>query len=170
MAHPLSFPTLTEVLNIDVTTIPQGFSVVCIELKSWLIYDATASDALVTGQVFAPSVGAGRWFRSNNTANKLNTITSVTTTSGTTVADFTSVEQVRVVFTQNSTINLQSVLRNGAGALILDRNSGAWTISGWDSRMRWSAGQSAFAFSSNLAVIEFICLNGLVYVKSVTSY
>jgi hypothetical protein len=170
MAHPLSFATLTEVRNLDVTTIPQGFAVVCIELKSWVIYDATAADALVTNQVIAPSVGSGRWFRSNNTANKLNTITSVTTTTGTTVADFTSVEQVRVVFTQNSTINLQATLRNGAGSLLLDRNSGAWTISGWDARIRWGAGVSVFAFSSDFAVIEFVCFGSLIYVKSVTSY
>ena len=169
MAHPISFSTLTEVLNLDVSALPQGFAVVCIELKSWLIYDATALDATVAGQIFAPTVGAGRWFRSNNTANKLNTITSVTTTSGTTIADFTSVEQVRVVFTQNSTINLQTTLRNGAGSLMLDRNSGAWTIMGFDSRFEWGS-WSVFAFSSNFAVIEFTCLNNLIYVKSVTSY
>lgn len=169
MAHPISFSTLTEVLNLDVSALPQGFAVVCIELKSWLIYDATASDATVSGQIFAPTVGAGRWFRSNNSANKLNTITSVTTTSGTTVADFTSVEQVRVVFTQNSTINLQTTLRNGAGSLLLDRNSGAWTITGFDSRFRWAT-IPVFAFSSNFAVIEFVCINSLIYVKSVTSY
>jgi len=169
MAHPISFPTLTEVLNLDVSAIPQGFAVVCIELKSWLIYDATSSEAIVSGQIFAPTTGAGRWFRSNNTANKLNTITSVTTTSGTTVADFTSVEQVRVVFTQNSTINLQTTLRNGAGSLLLDRNSGSWTITGWDSRLRWGS-NSVFAFSSNFAIIEFTCINNLIYIKSVTSY
>jgi hypothetical protein len=169
MAHPISFSTLTEVLNLDVSTLPQGFAVVCIELKAWLIYDATSSEAAVSGQIFAPTVGAGRWFRSNNTANKLNTITSVTTTSGTTVADFTSVEQVRVVFTQNSTINLQTTLRNGAGSLLLDRNSGAWTITGWDSRLRWGSWDT-FVFSSNFAVIEFVCINNLIYVKSVTSY
>jgi hypothetical protein len=169
MAHPISFPTLTEVLNLDVSTLPQGFAVVCIELKSWLIYDATSSEAAVSGQIFAPTAGVGRWFRSNNTANKLNTITSVTTTSGTTVADFTSVEQVRVVFTQNSTINLQTTLRNGAGSLLLDRNSGAWTITGWDSRLRWGSWDT-FVFSSNFAVIEFVCINNLIYVKSVTSY
>jgi hypothetical protein len=169
MAHPISFSTLTEVLNLDVSALPQSFAVVCVELKSWLIYDATASDAIVAGQIFAPTTGAGRWFRSNNTANKLNTITSVTTTSGTTVADFTSAEQVRVVFTQNSTINLQTTLRNGAGSLILDRNSGSWTISGWDSRLRWGS-WATFAFSSNFAIIEFTCFNNLIYVKSVTSY
>jgi hypothetical protein len=169
MAHPISFSTLTEVLNLDVSTLPQGFAVVCIELKSWLIYDATSSEAAVAGQIFAPTAGAGRWFKSNNTANKLNTITSVTTTSGTTVADFTSVEQVRVVFTQNSTINLQTTLRNGAGSLLLDRNSGAWTITGWDSRLRWGSWDT-FVFSSNFAVIEFVCINNLIYVKSVTSY
>ncbi len=65
MAHPISFDTLTEVLNLDVSTLPQGFAVVCIELKSWLIYDATASDATVSGQIFAPTAGSGRWFRSN---------------------------------------------------------------------------------------------------------
>ena len=169
MAHPISFSTLTEVLNLDVSTLPQGFAVVCIELKSWFIYDATSSEAIVSGQIFAPTTGAGRWFRSNNSANKLNTITSVTTTSGTTVADFTSVEQVRVVFTQNSTINLQTTLRNGAGSLLLDRNSGAWTITGWDSRVHWGS-HSVFAFSSNFAIIEFTCINNFVYVKSVTSY
>jgi hypothetical protein len=169
MAHPISFSTLTEVLNLDVSTLPQGFAVVCIELKSWLIYDATSSEAAVAGQIFAPTVGAGRWFRSNNTANKLNTITSVTTTSGTTVADFTSVEQVRVVFTRNSTINLQTTLRNGAGSLLLDRNSGIWTITGFDSRFRFGTWGS-FAFSSNFAVIEFVCIDNLIYVKSVTNY
>ena len=169
MAHPISFDTLTEVLNLDVSAIPQGFAVVCIELKAWIIYDATASDATVSGQIFAPTVGAGRWFRSNNTANKLNTITSVTTTSGTTVADFTSTEQVRVVFTQNSTINLQTTLRNGAGSLLLDCNSGSWTITGWDSRFRFGTWGS-FAFLSNFAIIEFVCINNLIYVKSVTSY
>ena len=169
MAHPISFGTLTEVLNLDVSTIPQGFAVVCVELKSWLIYDATSADAAVSGQIFAPTAGAGRWFRSNNTANKLNTITSVTTTTPITVADFTSVEQVRVVFTQNSTINLQTTLRNGAGSLLLDRNSGTWTITGWDSRVRWGS-NSVFAFSSNFAVIDFVCINSLIYVKSVTSY
>ncbi|MCA2594027.1 MAG: hypothetical protein IM526_02550 [Microcystis sp. M38BS1] len=169
MAHPISFATTTEVLNLDISALPQGFAVVCIELKSWLIYDATASDATVAGQIFAPTVGAGRWFRSNNTANKLNTITSVTTTTSTTVADFTSVEQVRVVFTQNSTINLQTVLRNGAGSLLLDRNSGSWTITGWDSRVRWGT-WSVFAFTSNFAIIEFTCINNLIYVKSITSY
>lgn len=169
MAHPISFDTLTEVLNLDVSALPQGFAVVCIELKSWLMYDATSSEAAVAGQIFAPTAGAGRWFRSNNTANKLNTITSVITTSGTTVADFTSTEQVRVVFTRNSTINLQTTLRNGAGSLLLDRNSGAWTISGWDSRLRWGT-IPTFVFSSNFAVIEFICINSLIYVKSVTSY
>ena len=169
MAHPISFDTLTEILNLDVSTIPQGFAVVCIELKSWLIYDATSSEAAVSGQIFAPTVGAGRWFRSNNTANKLNTITSVTTTTSTTVADFTSVEQVRVVFTQNSTINLQTTLRNGAGSLLLDRNSGAWTITGLDSRFRFGS-IPVFAFSSNFAIIEFVCVNNLIYVKSVTSY
>jgi hypothetical protein len=169
LAHSISFATTTEVLNLDVSTLPQGFAVVCIELKSWLIYDATASDATVSGQIFAPTTGAGRWFRSNNTANKLNTITSVTTTSGTTVADFTSVEQVRVVFTQNSTINLQATLRNGVGTLLLDRNSGAWTITGFDSRFRFGT-WSTFAFSSNFAMIEFVCINSLIYVKSVTSY
>jgi hypothetical protein len=169
LAHSISFATTTEVLNLDVSTLPQGFAVVCIELKSWLIYDATASDATVSGQIFAPTTGAGRWFRSNNTANKLNTITSVTTTSGTTVADFTSVEQVRVVFTQNSTINLQATLRNGVGTLLLDRNSGSWTITGFDSRFRFGT-WSTFAFSSNFAMIEFVCINSLIYVKSVTSY
>lgn len=169
MAHPISFSTLTEVLNLDISTIPQGFAVVCVELKSWLIYDATAADATVSGQIFAPTTGAGRWFRSNNTTNKLNTITSVTTTTSTTVADFTSVEQVRVVFTQNSTINLQTTLRNGAGSLLLDRNSGAWTIAGFDSRFKFGT-YSVFAFSSNFAVIEFVCINNLIYVKSVTSY
>jgi hypothetical protein len=169
MAHPISFSTLTEVLNLDVSTLPQGFAVVCIEMKSWLIYDATAADTTVSGQIFAPTTGAGRWFRSNNTANKLNTITSVTTTTSTTVADFTSVEQVRIVFTQNSTINLQTTLRNGAGSLLLDRNSGAWTITGWDSRFRFGS-LPTFAFSSNFAIIEFTCLNNLIYVKSITSY
>ena len=169
MAHPISFSTLTEILNLDVSAIPQSFAVVCIELKSWLIYDATSADAVVSGQIFAPTVGAGRWFRSNNTTNKLNTITSVTTTSGTTVADFTSVEQVRVVFTQNSTINLQATLRNGVGTLLLDRNSGSWTITGFDSRFRFGT-WSTFAFSSNFAMIEFVCINSLIYVKSVTSY
>lgn len=169
MAHPISFSTLTEILNLDVSTLPQGFAVVCIELKSWLIYDATSADAVVSGQIFAPTTGAGRWFRSNNTANKLNTITSVTTTSGTTVADFTSVEQVRVIFTQNSTINLQTTLRNGAGSLLLDRNSGSWTITGFDSRFRWAT-HSVFAFSSNFAIIEFVCINNLIYVKSVVNY
>lgn len=169
MAHPISFDTLTEVLNLDVSTIPQGFAVVCIELKSWLIYDATSSEATVSGQIFAPTVGAGRWFRSNNTANKLNIPTSVTTTTSTTVADFTSTEQVRVVFTQNSTINLQTTLRNGAGSLLLDRNSGSWTITGWDSRFRFGS-NPVFAFSSNFAIIEFICINNLIYVKSVTNY
>ena len=169
MAHPISFDTLTEVLNLDVSEIPQGFAVVCIELKSWLIYDATSSEAAVSGQIFAPTAGAGRWFRSNNTANKLNIPTSVTTTTSTTVADFTSVEQVRVVFTQNSTINLQTTLRNGAGSLLLDRNSGSWTITGFDSRVRWGS-WSPFAFSSNFAIIEFTCINNLIYVKSVTSY
>jgi hypothetical protein len=169
LAHPISFDTLTEVLNLDVSTIPQGFAVVCIELKSWLIYDATSSEATVSGQIFAPTAGSGRWFRSNNTTNKLNTITSVTTTSGTTVADFTSVEQVRVVFTQNSTINLQTTLRNGAGSLLLDRNSGSWTITGWDSRFRFGA-LSSPTFTSNFLVIEFVCFNSLIYVKSINTY
>ena len=169
MAHPISFSTLTEVLNLDVSAIPQGFAVVCIELKSWLIYDATSADAAVSGQIFAPTAGAGRWFRSNNTTNKLNTITSVTTTTSTTVADFTSVEQVRVVFTQNSTINLQTTLRNGAGSLLLDRNSGTWTITGFDTRFRWGT-LGVFAFTSNFAVIDFVCINNLIYVTGVASY
>jgi hypothetical protein len=169
MAHPITFSTLTEVLNLDVSSIPQGFAVVCIELKSWLIYDATASDATVAGQIFAPTAGAGRWFRSNNTANKLDTITSVTTTTSTTVADFTSVEQVRVVFTQNSTINLQTVLRNGAGSLLLDRNSGAWTITGFDSRFRFGS-LSSPAFTSNFLIVNFICINSLIYVTEYNSY
>jgi hypothetical protein len=74
-----------------------------------------------------------------------------------------------VVFTQNSTINLQTTLRNGAGSLLLDRNSGSWTITGWDSRFRFGS-NPVFAFSSNFAIIEFICINNLIYVKSINTY
>jgi hypothetical protein len=74
-----------------------------------------------------------------------------------------------VVFTQNSTINLQTTLRNGAGSLLLDRNSGSWTITGWDSRFRFGA-LSSPTFTSNFLVIEFVCFNSLIYVKSINTY
>jgi hypothetical protein len=164
----LVFSTKAQIKAIDTTTIPNGLCLASQDVHSWYQYDVSSVEGADNDLILLPDSGTGRWYKMNSSTNLLNTVNiSLTTTSSTTVADFTNYEQVRIQFTQNSIVNFQSTLRNGYCRLIVDRNGGAWNITSWDSRILWNKWMpvtTPYNWSTNtIAILDFVVIGSVIY-------
>jgi len=162
--------TLNTLKALTNTNKFNGLALIVMAEKAWYVCDIAARDAADNKNIILPNDGIGRWFKCNNTSNVLNTTYTYTTTSSPLVVDFTNYEQINILFTQNCTINFQSLLRNGYGYLILNRINTTWLISGWDSRMRWSSTSYNFSNNINVAILHLVFFNNLIYVTKIAEY
>lgn len=162
--------TLTTLKALTGTNKFNGLAFIIMSEKAWFVCDIGSTESADGVNIILPDDGIGRWYKCNNESNILNSSFDYTTTASPLTVDFTNYEQLQVIFTQNCTINFQTTLRNGYGYLVLNRNSGSWTITGWDARCRWSGASYNFTSGINRAILTLVFLNNLVYVTKISEY
>jgi hypothetical protein len=161
--------TLTTLKGLSGTNRFNGLALIVLSKKAWYVYDIGATEAADNDNIILPDDSVGRWYKCNNEANILNTASTQNTAGSTTTLDFSNLENLQLVFTQNTTINFVSSLRNGHGNLILNRNNGSFNITSWDVRVRF-AGSSYNFSTSNIAILSLVFFNNVIYVTKISEY
>lgn len=167
----ISIDTKTNLKNISGTDKFNGLALVLMENHAWYVFDEASTTAADDDNIILPNDSVGRWFKCNNTSNILNTVQVITVNTSTTTIDVSNADVFNIVFNQNTTLNFNSnPLRNGQITLYLDRNSGGYTISGWDSRIVWNGSPYSFGSGVNTVALSFIIIGNIVYFMGYKEY
>lgn len=147
-----------------------GLAFIVLSKKAWYVCDLGAVDTADDNNVIMPDDGIGRWIKCNNDSNILNGAVTLTTVSNTTTIDFSNIEQLQLIFNQDTAITFPVNIRNGYGYLILNRNGGSWNITSWDNRVKFSSESYNFNNGINIAIMNLIFFNNVIYVSKTTEY
>lgn len=162
--------TLTTLKALTGVNKFDGLALVVQAKKAWYMCDIASIEPSDDENVVTPDDGIGRWIKCNNESNVLNSGVSQTTDSASTTVDFTNTEEIHLLLNQSTSIQFPVTLRNGYGYLILNRAGGAWAITAWDTRVKFTGTSYNFTNGINVAVIDLIFMNNNIYMTKVSEY
>lgn len=163
--------TLVTLKNISEADRFNGLALIVQAEYAWYLFDSGSSASADDDLVVQPTTGTGRWIKLNNSSNIFNNYTSVIASTSTTTLDNANFDSIEVVFNTNTTINFETELRNGTTTCILNRNGGAWSITGWDSRVEWGDySVYNFGVGDTITIIEFVVFDDTLYVVNINEF
>ncbi len=159
--------TVNDLKVIQSSFLTQGLALIVLEKYAWYVYDINATELVNNDTVISANNGSGKWIKCNNTTNLNNSINAVTISTSNTIINQSLYDSYYLDLQANTSITFSNLI-SGLSKLIIKYNS--FTISNWDSRVKWQSSVFIPSVTKELAILEFITYNADIYCTNISEY